>query len=600
MKNNFGIPGISGWMTSNRIFVVCFVSLVLKVLPGQNGNRIMGGVVWILVGSLLLWRMVECYGPLSKWLKFAGKWFRKNNLVAFFWALLVVALLVSCLVSVHSIQQYPNRKSVQWIISDKEPLGASIGRVYDDQLQKQVVEFSGAEQQDRFKLGNALYRKRIDSGPLVLEWQMKFDSPFAIFITVKTNRGRRILLYTADEKNDLAIRKKRKMVRHDLVNNRNGKWQTIVRDLQSDLQERDPSARIEKLLGFQICGNGRIDDRNLMEAFGWTWKEQRLPLSLLASALASYSFLFLSYWLFRLSHDHKGYLWALFLMIVVNAIPFWQKFDYDAIRFLLQYTVADDVLNKKEIPSVLRSVTTYSPFAAVLTVFFGGRFLLKKSVGMYRYGDLIVALLAMGGTLLAGSRTGILTLFMGLLTLLFYVPGRRRWWVLWVVLIAIVGIHLFIFVNPYLGKKMGMIFPYINKLQHHESVAPSDFIPDLSAGYAGKKVNRWIRIKESFALWRQNPWFGVGLGQYNILSGHKWIGNVHNLFLNILCEAGIFVFLSWIYLSARFVWRRRRSFLTAVIVSIFTVSCFENLFDHSMPWVLACAWIFSGEETQNV
>ena len=219
---------------------------------------------------------------------------------------------------------------------------------------------------------------------------------------------------------------------------------------------------------------------------------------------------------------------------------------------------------------------------------------------MYRYGELFVALLAMGGALLAGSRTGILTLFMGLLTLLFYVPGRRRWWVLWAALIAIVGIHLFIFLNPYLGKKMGMIFPYINKLQQHESVAPSDFIPDLSAGYAGKKVNRWIRIKESFALWRQNPWFGVGLGQYNILSGHKWIGNVHNLFLNILCEAGIFVFLAWIYLSARFVWRRRHSFLTAVIVSIFAVSCFENLFDHSMPWVLTCAWIFSREETRDV
>ena len=372
MKNNFGVPGISRWMTSDRIFVVCFVLLVLKVLPGQNGNRVMGGVVWILVGSLLIWRMVECYGPLSKWLKSSGKWFQNNKLAAFFWILLVGGLLVSCLTSVLSIQQYPDTELEQWIISDKEPLGASIRRVYDAQLQKQVVEFSGAKQQDRFKIGNALYQKRIDSEPLVLEWQMKFDSPFAIFITVKTNRGRRILFYTADEKNELAIRKKRKMVHHDLANSRHGKWQTIVRDLQSDLQERDPAAKIEKLVGFQIVGNGRLDDRSLMEAFGWTWKMQQLPLSLLASALASYSFLFLSYWLFRLSHDDKGYLWALFLMIVINAIPFWQKFDYDAIRFLLRYTVADDVLNQKEIPSVLRAVTTYSPFAAVLAVFFGG------------------------------------------------------------------------------------------------------------------------------------------------------------------------------------------------------------------------------------
>jgi len=596
VKNNSGVSRFSKWMTSNRFFVVCFILLVLKVLPGHSGNRMMGGVVWILVGLLLIWQIFKWYGPPSKWLKLAGKWIQNNKLVAFFWALLVGGLLISCLGAVFSIQQYTNMELEQWIISDKKPLGASIRSVYDEQLQKNVVEFSGAGQKDSFRMGNALYRKKVDSESFIFEWHMKFDSPFKIFITVQIDRGRRVLLYTADERSRLVIGKNRRAVHHGLGENaRNGEWQTIVRDLQSDLQEGDPAAKIEKVIDFRIRGNGRIDDRGLMKAFGWAWKNQQLPLALLVSALACYMFLFLSYWLFRLSHGDEDYLWVLVLMIVVNAIPFWQKLDYDSIRFLLNCTVAADVLNQKEIPSVLRTVTTYSPFAAVLAVFFWGRFLMKKSVGIYRHAELFVALLATCSALLAGSRTGILSLFLGFLALAFYVPGRRKWWVLYGVLIAVVVIHAFALWHPYLGKKMGMVFPYITKLRHHKPLTPNDFVPDFTAGYSGKKLNRLIRIKESFALWQENPWFGVGLGQYNIVSGHKWIGNVHNLFMNILCEAGIFVFVAWLYLAGRFVWRLRRSCLMAVVVSIFVVSCFENLFDHSMPWVLTCAWIFSRE-----
>ncbi|MBT3367802.1 MAG: hypothetical protein HN416_11655, partial [Nitrospina sp.] len=325
VKNDSGVSRFSKWMTSDRFFVVCFILLVLKVLPGHNGNRMMGGVVWILVGLLLIWRIFKWYGPPSKWLKFAGKWIQNNKLVAFFWALLVGGLLISCLGAVFSIQQYTNMELEQWIISDKRPLDASIRSVYDEQLQKNVVEFSGAGQNDSFRMGNALYRKKVDSESFIFEWHMKFDSPFRIFITVKIDRGRRVLLYTADEKSRLVIGENRSAVHHGLGENAgNGEWQTIVRDLQSDLQEGDPAAKIEKVIDFRIRGNGRIDDRGLMKSFGWAWKNQQLPLALLVSALACYMFLFLSYWLFRLSHGDEDYLWVLVLMIVVNAIPVWQ------------------------------------------------------------------------------------------------------------------------------------------------------------------------------------------------------------------------------------------------------------------------------------
>jgi hypothetical protein len=336
----------------------------------------------------------------------------------------------------------------------------------------------------------------------------------------------------------------------------------------------------------------------IQETSGLSWEEQRQAYLLLVSALASYSFLFISYGVFRLYFSNRNYLPVLFLLILVNLIPFWQKIDFASTRFFMDYTIGGYINYwiARRITSVLDAATTYSAFAAVTAVFFWGRFLTFKSEGAARSLEFFVAVLAMAGALLAGSRTGILSLLLGFMALFFYVSRRKKWWMVCAALMAVVLMHVFALWHPFLGKKVGEVFPYVNKLRQHEAVTPNDFVPDFSVAHSKGKGGRWNRIKQSFDLWQKNPWFGIGLGQYNVISGHEWKGNVHNLFMNILCEAGIFVFVAWLYLVGRFVWRFRRSYLMAVVVSIFVVSCFENLFDHSLPWVLTCAWIFSRDE----
>ena len=441
-KNQPSISRFSSCLNGNLFFVVFFILLVLRVLPGMHGNRMMGGVVWVLVLLFFIWGIFRRYGGPSKWPEPIGVWVQNNKLAAFFGALLVIGLFISCL--------------------------------------------------------NALV--------------------------------------------------------------------------------------------------------SMQEEFGWVWKNWQMPLALFASALASYIFLFLSYGLFRLYPGNRNYYWALALLLLVNIIPFWQKFDYDSTAFFLMHTVAAYVradgvaFLTGRLHSVLRWITIYSPFAAVLAVFFWGRFLVKKSVGPCRYFELLVGIFCIGGALLPGSRTGIVSLFAGFVALIFYVSGRRKWWIVSSALIAIFVMHVFVLWNPYMGEKIGRFLPYVNKLRLQEPLKPRDFVPDFAGTYSSKAGNRLNRIKEAFTFWRENPWFGIGLGQYNVNSGHHWPGNVHNLFLNILCEAGIFVFVAWLYLAGRFVWRFRRSYLVAVVVTIFVVSCFENLFDHSLPWVLTCAWVFSRDE----
>ena len=612
-KDPSTISRSGGRLNGNIFFVVFFILLVLKVLPGTYGNRMMGGVVWLLALALFIWGIFRLYGGPSNWFEPLREWVRNNKTTAFFVLLLVAGLFISCLNAFQDIRQYGYTGPGPWSQRGKSK-GVSIKKVYDHQLGKHVVEFSVPSKKDFMKMTNHKRKKGIFSSSSILKFKMKVDSPLKIIINVKIPRVQRTVDYVDAEKDRTVTKKRtrsgraafsRSKIYHGLgADLRSGEWRTIALDLETDfLEEGLPAGTgMESVAEIWIQGTGRIDDTSLRKAFGFAWTKQQFPLVLFVSALASYIFLFLSYALFRLYPGNRNYLWALALLLLVNIIPFWQKFDYNSAAFFLKHTVAalvnqaGTVSLTGRLHSVLRWITIYCPFAAVLAVFFWGRFLVKKSTGFCRYFELLVGIFCIGGAILPGSRTGIVSLFAGFAALIFYVSGRRKWWIISLALVAVFVMHIFVLWNPYMGEKVGRFLPYVKKLRLQEPLKPHDFVPDFAGTYSTKEGNRLNRIRQAFTFWRENPWFGIGLGQYNITSGHYWPGNVHNLFFNILCEAGIFVFAAWLYFAGRFVWRRRRSYLMAVVVTIFVVSCFENLFDHSMPWVLTCAWIFSRDE----
>gem|GEM_PF-3499980 len=323
--------------------------------------------------------------------------------------------------------------------------------------------------------------------------------------------------------------------------------------------------------------------------------EQILGGVLMVSALACYAFLFSSYFLFRRLEDDSGYLWALALMVAVHGIPVWEMVHYDSAAALLQYTVGKTTLKLNRISSVFPNVTTYAPFAAVVAVYCYSRAFAGTTRGKSRYVEWAVAVLATAGALVAGSRTGILALFVGLLVLFWRLEVRKKLLVAAVALAALVALNLFALRFTYLGKKVGLVFPYVAKLKNDKPLEAKDFVPDLTLGRSGKKGSRWSRIQQALGFWKERPLLGIGLGQYNMRSGLDWFGNVHNVPANILVEAGLLVFVPLAILAARFLWRWRGTCMAPVIVTVFTVSMFENLFDHSMAWVLTCSWMFARE-----
>jgi len=141
-----------------------------------------------------------------------------------------------------------------------------------------------------------------------------------------------------------------------------------------------------------------------------------------------------------------------------------------------------------------------------------------------------------------------------------------------------------------LGAKLLRVFPYVSKLRQEKPLEAGDFVPNLSSG-----KSRWRILDQALGFWKERPLLGIGLGQYNVRNGVFWQNNVHNVPANILVEAGLLVFVPLAILAARFLWRWRGTCMAPVIVTIFTVSMFENLFDHSMAWVLTCSWMFARE-----
>jgi len=317
------------------------------------------------------------------------------------------------------------------------------------------------------------------------------------------------------------------------------------------------------------------------------WQGSQWPHSgvLMASALACYSFLAISAFLFLLKENNKGYVVLLLLLLAVNLIPWWQRFDYDSIRPFIRYTLG---WHLSQVSSVLRIASIYGPFAAICAVFFLGRAFYGNRVKSIRCLEGLVSLSAAAGVLLSSSVTGLLGLFVGVFVL-FWRMIRKKSILIIASISAVIVFHVFVIQDSEKASTIGSVLPYIQKMYEHKKVELADFVPNISSKALSERPRIWQR---AFSLWQQSPWFGIGPGQYNLESEFGWVTNVHNVYLNILTECGLLVFIPFCFLLGRFIYKMRfNDCLMPVLISILAISFFENLFDKSFPWILMCSWI---------
>lgn len=323
------------------------------------------------------------------------------------------------------------------------------------------------------------------------------------------------------------------------------------------------------------------------------WQQQNWPLSviMMISALASYCFLIFSYWLFRLHLNEKGYVFVLFLFILINAVAIWEYFDFPSVKPLLDAALRSDSYKRGSISSLFPGTTGYGPWAAVAGIFFLLRFLHKMSAKTFGWLELACAAVCIAGALLAGSRTGLVGLGIGLVAVFFAVSSKRKIYIGVIGITAVIVIHVIAFNHSFVARKVGTFLPYFKHIQSPENISwPRDFVPVMDSDLMHSRILRW---QTAIKLFKQHPFTGIGLGQYNIKSGYGWEQNAHNVFLNILAEGGVILFVSVFGFILLFALRKKNAILLIVLLVLGVMGIFEHPYDHSLPWNLTTAWMLA-------
>ncbi|MGD9362935.1 MAG: fibronectin type III domain-containing protein [Desulfobacterales bacterium] len=151
----------------------------------------------------------------------------------------------------------------RWRVYDSSPDGATIENVYDDDRQSSVIQFYGSGTQNGYRLYTDDGTTWQNSSQFVIRWSMKYSNNFYVYIDVQTTSGMRYLYYSGSENNGLGSGTYiHHGLGHDVID---GRWHTIVRDLQADLEEAQPGERILEVNGFLIRGSGKVDDISLLD-----------------------------------------------------------------------------------------------------------------------------------------------------------------------------------------------------------------------------------------------------------------------------------------------------------------------------------------------
>ncbi len=153
-----------------------------------------------------------------------------------------------------------------WDIYDKNPTGAVIRNVFDNEKNSRVIEFQGAGTQNGYWLRKENLAYWDNRTQFNISWSMKFSEPYIIYIYLYTNKGFKYLQYEPVDSNGLGSGD---YIRIGLGSDtKDGKWHTITRDLQADLHLAQNDTDIIAVEAFLIRGSGRVDDIKLFSSDG--------------------------------------------------------------------------------------------------------------------------------------------------------------------------------------------------------------------------------------------------------------------------------------------------------------------------------------------
>ena len=151
-----------------------------------------------------------------------------------------------------------------WDVFDAASAGALITNVFDEDRAGYVIQMSGSRKDNGYRLHSESLSNWANENQFVIEWSMKYDENYIIYVEVQTTSGYRYLQYEPINVDHLGASSQ---VRLGLgTGTKDGQWHTFVRDLQADLTKAQEGVQILQVNTFAIRGSGKVDDIKLRQA----------------------------------------------------------------------------------------------------------------------------------------------------------------------------------------------------------------------------------------------------------------------------------------------------------------------------------------------
>lgn len=147
-----------------------------------------------------------------------------------------------------------------WKVYDSTPAGATISNVFDADKGDFVIKLQGSSTQNGYQLGGNWENTERKS----IQWKMKYDERFIVYISVNTSKGHRYIYYSSDKDDHGFV--ENEYIHHGLGSAvTDATWRIFTRDLAADLKDYEEDNNLLSINGFLIRGSGLVDDIQLLQ-----------------------------------------------------------------------------------------------------------------------------------------------------------------------------------------------------------------------------------------------------------------------------------------------------------------------------------------------
>ena len=147
-----------------------------------------------------------------------------------------------------------------WSITSSYSKEANITNTYDDETSSRVIYLDAKIKNKDRNSGDTFEFTGFDSNQSnrFIEWSMKFNQIFTIYLNISTSKGRRWLIYIPKDTGKGMFGDS---IIHGIGSDKtNNKWHLITRDLERDLKRYEPDNNFSKINYMSIKGGGYIDN----------------------------------------------------------------------------------------------------------------------------------------------------------------------------------------------------------------------------------------------------------------------------------------------------------------------------------------------------